>query len=310
MGERRPRVLLIVEDSSAHRADLRRAFESTEEFDEIVEAADGMAGLRVLYSHDVHAVICDLELPGFDGEKLLAAKQQRPEIAEAPILFVSANRNPERKVRLLERGASDTIEKPFHAAELVARLGVHLRLRRLQEELREKNEVLERLSTTDALTSLRNRRSVDQMLANEFERSRRYGNALSVLMADIDHFKRVNDRHGHPIGDTALRHVAERLAAEIRKTDVAARYGGEEFLIVLPETALEGAALLGERVRKAVEHAALVLPAGDRLDLTISMGAAQKDSEDAAPADLVAAADRALYDAKAGGRNRLVSASR
>jgi PleD family two-component response regulator len=114
--------------------------------------------LTALLSQPFDAVICDVELPGFDGEKLLAAKQQRAELADIPILFVSANRDPERKVRLLERGASDTIEKPFHPAELLARLGVHVRLRQLRTELREKNLQLERLSITDALRGVPNRR--------------------------------------------------------------------------------------------------------------------------------------------------------
>ena len=120
-------------------------------------------------------------MPGFDGEKLLAAKEQRPELADTPILFVSANRDPGRKARLLERGASDTIEKPFHPAELLARLGVHLRLRQLRLELQEKNAQLEQLSITDALTGLRNRRFAEWFLSRELERVHRHGNRLSVL---------------------------------------------------------------------------------------------------------------------------------
>jgi two-component system cell cycle response regulator len=161
----RKSTVLVIEDSAAHRAELRRALESSAEIGEITEAADGVAGLKALLSRAFDAVICDVELPGFDGEKLLAAKAQRPDLSDTPVLFVSANRDPARKARLLERGASDTIEKPFDAAELLARLGVHLRLRQLRDELREKNQQLEQLSTTDALTGLRNRRFAESFLS-------------------------------------------------------------------------------------------------------------------------------------------------
>ena len=301
----RKSAVLVIEDSAAQRAELRRALASSGELGEIVEAADGIAGLRALLSQPFDAVICDLELPGFDGEKLLAAKQQRPELADTPILFVSTNRDPERKARLLEHGASDTLEKPFHPAELLARLGVHLRLRQLRNELREKNLLLERLSVTDALTSLRNRRFAEWFLSRELERAHRHGNELSVLLADVDHFKRVNDTHGHPTGDAALRHVGILLAEQVRKTDVCARWGGEEFLVALAQVPLEGALALAERQRAAIEATPLVLPAGGLLELTISIGVATAVPADASPEDLVAAADRALYEAKGGGRNRV-----
>jgi diguanylate cyclase (GGDEF)-like protein len=302
--------ILLIEDSAVHRAELHSALSSSGEFEEIVEAADGIAGLKALLSRPFDAVICDLELPGFDGEKLLAAKQQRPELADTPILFVSANRNPGRKARLLERGASDTIEKPFHRAELLARLGVHLRLRQLRNELHEKNLQLEQISATDALTGLRNRRFAEWFLVRELERKHRHGNALSVLLADVDHFKRVNDAHGHPAGDAALRHIGSLLAEQVRKTDVCARWGGEEFLIALAQVPLEGALSLAERQRAAVEATSLALPGGPELELTISIGVATAVSADASPTELLAAADRALYEAKGAGRNRVSAARR
>jgi diguanylate cyclase (GGDEF)-like protein len=302
--------VLFIEDSAAHRAELRRTLETSGDIGQIVEAANGLAGLKALLSQPFDAVICDLEMPGFDGEKLLAAKEQRPELADTPILFVSANRDPERKARLLERGASDTLEKPFHPAELLARLGVHLRLRQLRNELREKNLQLERLSVTDALTSLRNRRFAEWFLSRELERVHRHGNELSVLLADVDHFKRVNDMHGHAAGDAALRHIGALLAEQVRKTDVCARWGGEEFLIGLAQVPLEGALAVAERKRHAIEAAPLALPGGATLELTISIGVATAVPADATPADLLAAADCALYEAKGAGRNRVAVARR
>jgi diguanylate cyclase (GGDEF)-like protein len=302
--------VLIIEDSPAHRAELRRALETSAEVREITEAEEGIHGLQLLLTQPFDAVICDVEMPGFDGEKLLAAKSQREELADIPILFVSANRDPERKARLLERGASDTIEKPFHPAELVARLGVHLRLRQLRLELKEKNLQLEKLSVTDALTGLRNRRFAEWFLSRELERVRRHGNRLSALMIDIDHFKRVNDTHGHPVGDAALRHVGALMAGQLRKTDVAARWGGEEFLVALAQVPLEGALAFAERLRAAVEATPYRLPNGKPLELTVSIGVATAIHADAGADELVAAADRALYDAKRSGRNCVVAARR
>jgi diguanylate cyclase (GGDEF)-like protein len=302
--------VLVIEDSAAQRAELRRALEASREVTEIGEAADGPSGLRAMLSGAWEVVICDIELPGFDGEKLLAAKAQWPQLADVPILFVSANRDPERKARLLERGASDTIDKPFHPAELVARLGLHLRLRHLRLELEEKNVALARLSVTDPLTGLRNRRFAEWFLARELERVRRHGNPLSVLMADVDDFKRVNDGHGHPVGDAGLRRIAALLGAQLRKTDVCARWGGEEFLVGLAQVPLEGALALAERQRAAIEASPLALPDGGLLELTISIGVASALPSDPDPDALVRAADQALYEAKAAGKNRVMAARR
>lgn len=298
-------MVLVIDDSAAFRAELRRTLETSPEIGRILEAADGPSGLRALLTQSFDAVLCDLELPGLDGEKLLAAKQQRPELADTPILFVSSNRDPARKARLLERGASDTIEKPFHPAELLARIGVHLRLRQLRAELREKNVQLERLSITDPLTGLANRRFADWFLAREVERARRHGNALSVILGDLDHFKRVNDGFGHTVGDAVLRHVGNVLSRQVRKTDMAARFGGEEFLLGLAQVPLAGATEFAERQCAALEAAPLVLPDGRVIEVTISLGVAALAPADASHADLIAAADLALYEAKNGGRNRV-----
>jgi two-component system, cell cycle response regulator len=303
-SEVRRSTVLVVEDSAAHRAELRRALECSPEIGEIVEATNGLAGLKTLLSRPLDAVLCDIELPSLDGEKLLAAKQQREELADIPILFVSANRDPGRKARLLERGASDILEKPFHPAELLARIGVHLRLRQLRNELREKNAQLEQLSIGDALTGLANRRFADSFLRREVERARRHSHPLSVLLADVDHFKQVNDVHGHGVGDAALRHVATVLTRKMRGTDACARWGGEEFLMGLVQVPAEGALTLAERQRAAVAAEPLVLPGG-AIELTISIGVASLVASDPGPETLVAAADHALYRAKRAGRNRV-----
>src|SRR5690606_7679055 len=142
-------------------------------------------------------------------------------------LFLTAQRDPERMARLLRSGACDIVQKPFHAAELLARLDLHLRLRRLQAELREKNATLARLSTTDPVTGLRNRRYASEFLSLEVLRAVRYRTPLAVLLLDIDHFKRVNDTYGHRAGDAVLQGVADALRATLRATDVAGRWGGE-----------------------------------------------------------------------------------
>lgn len=297
--------LLVIDDSETHRAQLRAMIEPAALFDEILEAADGLRGLRALLEKSVDVVLCRQELAGLDGTKLLPALQEQSASAPAPIVFLTSQDDPERRARVLDAGASDVLTLPVHFGELVARLRIHLRLKRLQDDLRVKNETLGRLSTVDGLTGLRTRRYLDDVLSIEFLRARRYGNALTILMGDLDHFKRVNDEYGHLAGDAALRGVATILLHDLRSIDVAGRYGGEEILVVLAQNEISGARILADRWRQAVEEARFADPAGQVVSVTLSIGVASLDEEMASPEALVGAADAALYRAKSKGRNRV-----
>lgn len=297
--------LLLIDHSDIHRAQLRAAIEPAELFGEIIEASDGIAGLRVVLDKRVDLVLCRLEHAGLDGTKLLPILREQPGIAEAPVVFLASGDDPERRARMLDAGASDVIALPVHFGELVARLRIHLRQKRLQDDLRVKNETLARLSTVDGLTGLRTRRYVDDVLSIEFLRAQRYASPLTILMGDIDHFERVNDDYGHLAGDAALRGVASILLHDLRRTDVAGRSGGQEILVVLAQNELSGARILAERWRAAVEEARFADPAGQVLGVTLSIGVASLDGEMASPEALVGAADAALYRAKSRGRNRV-----
>ncbi|MEM9177312.1 MAG: diguanylate cyclase [Myxococcota bacterium] len=297
--------LLLIDHSETHRAQLRAAIEAASLFDQVLEAADGLAGLRFVLDKAVDVVVCRLEVARLDGTKLLPALQAQPGLAAAPVVFLTSQDDPERRARMLDAGASDVLTMPVHFGELVAKLRIHLRQKRLQDDLRVKNETLGRLSTVDGLTGLRTRRYVDDVLSIEFLRARRYANPLTILMGDIDHFKRVNDEFGHLAGDAALRGVASVLLHDLRNTDVAGRYGGEEILVVLAHNESSGAQILAERWRAAVEESRFADPAGQVLGVTLSIGIASLEAEMASPEALVGAADAALYRAKSQGRNRV-----
>jgi diguanylate cyclase (GGDEF)-like protein len=180
-----------------------------------------------------------------------------------------------------------------------------LKVKRLQDELVHKNAQLAQLSSVDALTGLRTRRFVDDILNVEFLRARRYRTPLALVMADLDHFKAINDDCGHPAGDSVLRELGALFLGMVRRTDVAGRYGGEEFVLIHPQSTAAGAAAMAERIREAVAKARFDTPGGARR-VTLSLGVAEYDRRLTSPKDLVAAADRALYTAKRAGRNRVV----
>lgn len=301
--------VLIIDDSPSARERLRAVLEASGRFERILEARDGIEGLRLLLSQAVEAVICDLEMPGLDGEKLLAAQRGRSGGDELPFLFLTAQKDPDRMVRLLRNGACDIVRKPFHPAELLARLELHMRLRRLQAELRDKNATLAEISITDLVTGLRNRRYVSEFLSVELLRAARYKTPLGVLLLDLDYFKRVNDTYGHKAGDNVLQGVGERLRGCLRGTDMAGRFGGEEFLVVLPQTDLAGACILGERIRQAIAEEAFEIGSVPPIPITVSIGAAALSEGTQTAEQLVEAADAALYAAKHAGRDR-VSAAR
>jgi len=295
--------VLVIDDSPVHRAQIVRAVEPAGVFDRVIEADDGLQGLKILLNDPVDVVLCDLEMPGLDGEKLLHVKEATPRSNNVPFVFLTASGNLDRRVRLLETGAADLIVKPFHLGELIARLRLHLRVKRLQDELRVKNETLARLSTTDVLTGLRTRRYSHEVLSIEFLRARRYHSALTVMMADLDHFKKVNDTYGHPTGDAVLRGVADLLLSMLRSSDVAGRYGGEEIIVVLAQSEIDGGRQLAERWRQAVESATFQSPDGHSVSVEISIGLAGYDPSMESAEDLVGRSDAALYRAKDAGRN-------
>ena len=297
--------ILLIDDSDVHRAEIRAAIEAAGDFDRVLEAADGLRGLKLLLAEPIDVVICDLEMPGLDGDKLLLARSSHPGASNVLFVFLTASQDMGRRARLLEDGACDAITKPFHPMDLIARLRLHLKVKRLQDELVVKNATLARLTTVDELTGLRSRRYVSEVLSIEFQRARRYGTPLSLVMADLDHFKRVNDEYGHPGGDVVLQGVSELLVRSLRATDVAGRYGGEELLVVLPQNRCEGALVMAERWRASVEHAEFRAADGRTIRAQISIGVADYTKDLTRADDLIAAADKALYSAKQNGRNRV-----
>ena len=302
MGSR----ILIVDDNTMIRNEIKAVLMKDGEFSYFMEAADGLTAFKMIMETPPDLVLCDLVMPGFDGLKFLGLKASRKELAQIPVIMLTAEDDLDRKAEILERGASDYITKPFHEKELLARVRIHTKLKRLQDELREMNVQLEALSVTDMLTGLANRRRLMTRLEEEVQRARRYKTPLSVVMIDIDHFKLVNDAHGHAMGDEVLRNIGAMLKTSLRGTDLAARYGGEELTLVLPHTDIPAALLVAETLREkfaAMDH---VLD-GVTLRKTVSMGVTARDGQSEVPdvEELLKHADEALYRAKQGGRNRV-----
>jgi len=302
---------LVADDSALAREKLRRVLDSSGLFSRVLAAADGNEALDVLAGPEAASldlVLCDMVMPGADGFVLLRHVLENPATATIPVIVLTGHEDMEMKIRALQSGAADYLTKPFHDAELLARVRVHANLKRLRDELEAANARLSELVMQDPLTGLANRRKWAHRLEDEWERSRRHGRPLSVVMADLDHFKRINDEHGHAAGDRVLRAVADVLGNGVRGPDTVARLGGEEFGILLPETDDQEAAAAAERLRRAVAELEIADLPG--LEVRLSLGVASVG--DAAPRpeaadDLLAAADRALYRAKDQGRNRVCS---
>jgi two-component system, cell cycle response regulator len=301
--------LLIIDDSQAIRSQVAEILAGGTLFRNILQAADGVEGFKLLVNNDIDLILCDIEMPGIDGLKFLSMLQSRQDLKEKPVIMLTSHDDLELKVRGLESGASDYITKPFEPTELVARLRVHMQIKVLRDELQRSNKLLMELSQTDPLTRLGNRRHLFDRLKVELCRCQRSGQPIALIMADIDHFKRVNDHYGHQAGDQILQRIAELLQEQLRSYDTATRFGGEEFCLVLPETSLEEAQDIAERV----------LLLGDRPDLrlqhlegklTLSIGIAAFDGKKAVSADeLVQLAGMALAEAKQAGRNQVRTSS-
>lgn len=305
-----PKTVLIIDDSDNVREQIARTLRDTALFEQIHQAADGIDAFKLLLATRIDLILCDLEMPRIDGIKLLGMIAGRKELRDIPVIMLTGREDRELKIRLLGQGANDYVTKPFDPGELVARVKVHLKIKSLQDELKQSNELLKQLSNTDPLTQLHNRRYMMEMLGKELQRAERKGTHLSLIMMDIDQFKKVNDQYGHQSGDKVLQALALLATMEMRSYDCAARYGGEEFVLVLPETTHDDAMAIAERIRERIQAHSFTGQIRS-LKTTISMGVATYPAPFISSIDdLIREADEALYRAKAAGRNRVFSMNR
>jgi diguanylate cyclase (GGDEF)-like protein len=293
----------IVDDDAAIRR-LVRLFLNRAGYDTL-ECTTGEEARQRLAAELWDLAILDRRLPDIDGVLLCHELKSNPGFRARYIIMLTGETQQEDKIEGLELGADDYITKPFQYPELLARIRAGKRIVDLQKELMETNRRLELLSITDGLTKLNNHRYFQDELLRAFEESSRYQRPLSLAMIDIDFFKKVNDTHGHAIGDEVLKAVANRFRESIRATDLVARYGGEEFAIMMPETALDDAITFAEKIRTIVEEEPIDTQAG-LVPATVSIGVASVPfTKVRGPKELIVAADKALYRAKKAGRNQV-----
>ncbi|NWH05915.1 diguanylate cyclase [Desulfobacter latus] len=289
--------ILIVDDE---RYNIKVLSELLREEYKIMAAKSGEMALNAVHGpNPPDLILLDVMMPGLTGYEVCRKLKADPRTMHIPVIFVTALDATDEEAKGFELGAVDYIFKPFKPVIVKARVRTHIHLKR-------KTDLLDRLAFIDGLTEISNRRSFDITLEKELRRIARSGAFLSLILADIDFFKKYNDYHGHAQGDTCLRRVAKAVAdCASRAADFPARYGGEEFAVILPGTDLDGAITIAEKIRTTVaelniRHAASTI-AGH---VTLSLGVATvSGSQEISPVNLIMAADDFLYQAKKSGRN-------
>lgn len=314
--------IMIVDDSALARTLLKDILNNNG-YDDIVSKPSAIEAINyILENHSqanqedkaVDLIMMDGVMPDIEGVEACQRIRKLPEMLDVPLIMVTGKTDMETLQQAFSAGANDYITKPYNELELLARVRSALRLKceidkrkERENELRELNETLQKLSSIDGLTGVANRRQFDEVIESEYKRARRNNTALSLLLIDIDYFKQYNDTYGHQVGDDCLIKVASILKCVVKRPgDLVARYGGEEFVVVLPETTLDGASKIAENIRLAIfqseiEHST----SGIGRYLTVSLGVSTLKKHMDTTSKLIKEADIALYEAKRKGRNRV-----
>lgn len=297
-----PTRVLVVDDEEIMRTFLKEVL--SDEGYRIDLAVSGRDAVEKMSANQYDIVITDIVMPELDGLGVVAAAKDLP--YEVDVVVMTGYASMGTAVESMKLGAIDYITKPFNIDQIRIIVSNAVKERSLKRQAAE-GEFYKELSRKDGLTDLYNHRFFHQLLETEISRGKRYNRVVSLIMMDIDNFKRFNDSHGHPAGDVALRQLACLLRRSSRACDFVARYGGEEFAIIAPEASADSARRMAERIREAVAEAVFegeeAMPGGI---LTISLGVATFPMQAADKSELVERADQALYRAKALGRNRVV----
>jgi len=296
--------VFVIDENATHIDRIRRALAADGDTVEI--ATDPEGGLSVLAEQDFDLVIVSLLLRDADGLRLCARIRGQAKTRGLPILALIEQGDHERLARALDIGINDYLVHPIDRNELLARVRTQVRRRRYQDRLRATLEQNVAAALTDSLTGLHNRRYLSRHLDGLLADARKNAKPLALLMVDIDHFKSVNDTHGHAVGDEVIRVVANRLQQHVRSFDTIARWGGEEFVVAMPDASLDVATTVAERLRRKIAAAPARMDSeGLELPITVSIGIAVASNDGAA--ELLQRADAALYAAKRAGRNRVAS---
>jgi diguanylate cyclase (GGDEF)-like protein len=296
--------ILIAEDDPTSRRVLQALLEKWGY--EVVLANEGRAAWQALQGEDVPPIaILDWVMPEMDGIQLCRSIRERGKEPYTYILLLTGRDRKQDIAKAFEAGVDDYLTKPFDADELKARLRAGTRIVALQESLISARDALQFEASHDPLTGLWNRGAILDALRRELGRAHRQGTPVASVLADLDHFKRVNDNYGHLIGDMVLRETARRMRSSVRLYDTVGRYGGEEFLLVMPACNATGAVELADRVRAQVCAEPIDTSQGE-VQISLSAGVAVDcNPRDEDPTVLLRAADEALYRAKEKGRNRV-----
>ncbi|MES5046641.1 PleD family two-component system response regulator [Rhizobium nepotum] len=302
-----PGRVLVADGRASSQERIIRALKPVAEVDAVTEP---QAALLKAASNPFELVIVNSNFEDYDPLRLCSQLRSLERTRFLPLLLVAEQGADDMVARALDLGVNDYILRPIDPNELVARSLTQIRRKRYNEHLRLNLQHTMELAIVDGLTGLNNRRYLDSHLKILFDRAAVRGRPISICMTDIDRFKLVNDTYGHDVGDEVLREFAARIRSTVRGADLACRYGGEEFVVVMPDTSIEVAAGVAERLRAIIEDRPFYVRSIDReLSITASLGIATSNGAFGAPDELLKQADKALYEAKHTGRNRVVAAA-
>lgn len=294
--------ILLIEDREFDQKKIVEALSA--DLNIVIPTDNGMKAMELISAQDFDVLMVSIGLQNEDGLRLCSHLRSNERSRNVPIVMISEDEEMDRIAHGLEIGAHDYILRPIEKNELTARVRTQIRRKRFQERLRSTYEISLSMALTDPLTGLYNRRYLEVHLEKLIESNARSNKALGVIMMDIDHFKSVNDTHGHNVGDEVLKVFAERIKDNLRSFDLVARLGGEEFVAILPDVSPQRAYIVAERLRRSIAEVPVVCGAeGGLLNVTTSIGGAIINNGGHSIPAVLERADKALYEAKHGGRD-------
>ncbi len=297
--------VLVVEDKNFEQRKIEETL--TRDQDEVIITENGAKTMELVATQNFDVLIVSLNLAGEDGLRLCSHLKSNERTRAIPIVMIAGEEDMPRIAHGLEIGAHDYILRPVDRNELLARVRTQIRRKRFQERLRATYEISLSMALTDSLTGLYNRRYLEVHLEKLLIKNQESKKSLAVLLVDIDHFKLVNDKHGHSVGDEVLKIFAHRLLGNLRSFDLVARLGGEEFAVILPDVSEQRAWMVAERLRASISDMPFSVSTEEgQVMITTSIGAALIDHSQHSKHEVLERADKCLYEAKKGGRNAVV----